>query len=694
MKLTFLTEFNSVYYRVNKRSGKKNLRCFPKCCPTGHADCTFCGQSVRVTLEFLKEVPRLPLVCFAEFGLLASSNRFIIGTHYPVNFIESSIQTCQNPEGSLFRCEITNDGNFQYIVEANKTLDAWNYPWTATRHFTGHLHVLRFNVFFFNDQLQDYLFYDSFDSPPFQLSCIRPSQAKGKELYQRFKADSSSNNVSTSKKMKNEEESDEAEEDNIEKYPNEKTFENNHEDNNDESKNGVNHNQNISSSTQSTKKKGRKQRVLYNLIENIAFGGGKQSIDWNPLMLSDVKNESLSSSVEYTGIQNPSSLSTTTQGKSDSIPSTNNGQPGSFINLAILSSILFRDIVLGTNTDFSNYVSDSDTDDNISTIRPGKESRIEFTRELIEFFMKNEEFTRNALEFFKSVRNNENGSDEISADDVMNDFTRIVIIHLKSFLSSKNFTLEDLEKKLGFLPRNKEKEFILNKGSFNEKGIQKYTEPRLRFLKELRKAACPDSLFLNTPRVSSSIDIEGTWLFIGDDNAGVEISKRLTDRGYPGFLFSIIRRAMMKMQININRDWLFIQGSAKLGLEIHQLFSLDGNVHPFVLPPDMPVVFPFRPISYIAYIDYKNRCVHLEETVACLAIAGSVINFSRDFILSDDGIEMKISTKSSIVNPTLQVTDTLGEVERPYLRIWTHDDEDELLKNVDNSALIQQLNKE
>lgn len=52
--LSFENNLNASYFRNNRSSGQKSLRCFPSCCERkGHENSGFCGRSIRVkaTLE-------------------------------------------------------------------------------------------------------------------------------------------------------------------------------------------------------------------------------------------------------------------------------------------------------------------------------------------------------------------------------------------------------------------------------------------------------------------------------------------------------------------------------------------------------------------------------------------------------------------------------------------------------------------
>ena len=46
-------DFQVQYLRSNKKSGHKNLRCFPCCLPNGHNDQQFCGRKVTVVASLL-----------------------------------------------------------------------------------------------------------------------------------------------------------------------------------------------------------------------------------------------------------------------------------------------------------------------------------------------------------------------------------------------------------------------------------------------------------------------------------------------------------------------------------------------------------------------------------------------------------------------------------------------------------------
>ena len=51
-------DFQVQYLRSNKKSGHKNLRCFPCCLPSGHNDQQFCGRKVTVVAHVNKKENR------------------------------------------------------------------------------------------------------------------------------------------------------------------------------------------------------------------------------------------------------------------------------------------------------------------------------------------------------------------------------------------------------------------------------------------------------------------------------------------------------------------------------------------------------------------------------------------------------------------------------------------------------------
>jgi hypothetical protein len=59
--------FTGHYQRNNKAKGRKNLRCYPACRPTGHVDTGYCGRPVSVKVEYDDASNSLELMAFAEF---------------------------------------------------------------------------------------------------------------------------------------------------------------------------------------------------------------------------------------------------------------------------------------------------------------------------------------------------------------------------------------------------------------------------------------------------------------------------------------------------------------------------------------------------------------------------------------------------------------------------------------------------
>lgn len=51
VELSYLSQFEDKYYRINKRTGNKHMRCFPSCCSEGHNHKGHCGTTIEAVAK-------------------------------------------------------------------------------------------------------------------------------------------------------------------------------------------------------------------------------------------------------------------------------------------------------------------------------------------------------------------------------------------------------------------------------------------------------------------------------------------------------------------------------------------------------------------------------------------------------------------------------------------------------------------
>ena len=139
--------FRPIYYRNNRNSGQKNIRCFPTCSDQ-HLENHFCGRPVEVVLTMsypvLSASSSLPnfklsdVRLVAEFALLPSTDMINTevssppGQTNPPNkyYLGRAVSNC-SPEVSE-RGRISSSCTFQF----NSECKGWHYSWVGSRFST------------------------------------------------------------------------------------------------------------------------------------------------------------------------------------------------------------------------------------------------------------------------------------------------------------------------------------------------------------------------------------------------------------------------------------------------------------------------------------------------------------------------------------------------------------------------------
>jgi len=187
------------YQRNNKRSGLKNLRCFPMCSDQ-HRLRGFCGRPAHVTIS---NPGGLPIQTFAEFVKLSDNN---------INKSPSSSETAKPPEAQLSitdieaRCRGKDDLFLPWIagiaddaalpatsqatvqsIYFNKNRRGWHYGWMANKHTCDSTHALRVYVYV-DVGHGNFRFLSHSDSPAFTIFCRRRQRHNLDRLPAQLKA--------------------------------------------------------------------------------------------------------------------------------------------------------------------------------------------------------------------------------------------------------------------------------------------------------------------------------------------------------------------------------------------------------------------------------------------------------------------------------------------------------------------------
>jgi len=178
-------EWTCRYQRNNKRSGLKNMRCFPMCSEGEHRLKGFCGRSSTVVVT---NPSKKPLVCYATFAregdVSEEEVHLELGTTLKESEVTAKVRTKHNPflpwlegesaqvgkDGILSNPDFRTQETVDFVFNKNKK--GWHYGWFASKHTCDSVHVLRVYVF---EKLSDnrLLLIHQMDSPGFTLFCRR-----------------------------------------------------------------------------------------------------------------------------------------------------------------------------------------------------------------------------------------------------------------------------------------------------------------------------------------------------------------------------------------------------------------------------------------------------------------------------------------------------------------------------------------
>ena len=126
------------YQRNNKRSGLKNLRCFPFCSDT-HRLRGFCGREVKFATS---NAGREKLYSWAEFRKLEDHRKgpsgLRVGEVISAQEARNRTRTKKEPFKPWYAGEPSHGDSSRVsesvVFEYNKSRKGWNYGWVANKH--------------------------------------------------------------------------------------------------------------------------------------------------------------------------------------------------------------------------------------------------------------------------------------------------------------------------------------------------------------------------------------------------------------------------------------------------------------------------------------------------------------------------------------------------------------------------------
>jgi hypothetical protein len=154
MRAKFVGEhdFAEHYARNNKAKGRKNLRCFPDCRPSGHVKTGYCGRPVVCEITYdSADVEGVDLMAFCEFRPVNDNNtlnRVRVGHSYPLTEIHGNTAGENRDRwfpGAILKSAPSDSLTTQTRTFAfNQSNQGWHYAWQShkmTRNTKHELHI-------------------------------------------------------------------------------------------------------------------------------------------------------------------------------------------------------------------------------------------------------------------------------------------------------------------------------------------------------------------------------------------------------------------------------------------------------------------------------------------------------------------------------------------------------------------------
>jgi len=170
--------WSPMYQRNNKRTGLKNIRCFPYCSES-HIEKGFCGRPIILRVARSYRDPTPPVFAWGEFRRVDDPRDFDVDTVIDASMMKSRTK---DPKGS--KADTLLAPYFEGIVEGgdkyrssqlvkfvfNQRKKGWNYAWQASKHTAKARHAF-FAYLFVKEANDSFRCVGIYVSPTFILYC-------------------------------------------------------------------------------------------------------------------------------------------------------------------------------------------------------------------------------------------------------------------------------------------------------------------------------------------------------------------------------------------------------------------------------------------------------------------------------------------------------------------------------------------
>jgi hypothetical protein len=195
VQMDIINPFSSAYVRNNKSKTKKNMRCFPQCCESGHNMKGFCGMPIRMRVSSVV-CDKEQLGSLMVLGGIQCNKKKVactIGTEIHETKVTEFCETNELIQGTT----VAHCGEFSgmYVISPG-TRKSWNYAWNTDNCRGRVCHF--FSAFCFRQSSSNPGFLEcvgSCTSRGFEVCCSKrsargttPGTVKTKPLKKRLKA--------------------------------------------------------------------------------------------------------------------------------------------------------------------------------------------------------------------------------------------------------------------------------------------------------------------------------------------------------------------------------------------------------------------------------------------------------------------------------------------------------------------------
>lgn len=621
------------------------------------------------------------LIAYGELSLAQETYRYYTGDVVPLRDVKIMERTKENPNGEFIRTRIskTKIPN-EYLIEINKEEEAWHYPWDESRRGSKLPHNLR--IYLFQRVADNVICLKYSSSDDFSITCKRNiDEDVTKQRNQSFQEE-----------QEQQEENDQHE---IYKSPmdiasSSSLFVN---------KRITSSIENLDGSNAKKKSKNDKEQDVDLFIDKDDGDISDESENPFPIIQQTRPHffvtllRALYSDISLGGDNfKPEKDEDVIPQVADTIKFQRSmkNSPG----LQKFTTILLGEVLSGKDADFYQIYADSDggesdndiigsnsaIDDGSSCSLKRNKSNIEHSaniaRDLSNYLQNDDTFTKNLAEFVKSCSNVENKDSNI--EEYVSRFFSIVVKHVEGFLTSREISFNSLEERLSLGSPLADVPNMKNEAKI--RSPKQAQTMKAEFLKRVKQNPFADVFDGDTPRLTESeFDLEGTWIYIGDERAADQVVNALNARGFPGFLLHFVRKSMVKFHVNVNKNWLYLKAPGELAKDLQYLFALDGKEHSWILPQLVSLTSPIRSIKYTGCVDYESKCIRVEQYGLYLASKEQILCICHEFSASLDGIEVYDNVSYYIGNETTRKKEYIGEIKNTYLRIWRNEDSSKLL---------------